>query len=100
MPVKAFVISQTETSYVIVDENTKQYTTLEKPYKLGEIVVLPNGTEVQLSELDLTSTKLFYALKEYEYNLNRKKEQYKKVKMTKTPPDYKCGFMPLQGVEI
>jgi hypothetical protein len=95
---KAYVISQTETSYVVLDETTKSYTVLEKPYELGAMVKLPSGVEVQLSTMDVTPTKMFYALKEHEYNLTRKKKKYEAIKAQKpVKAAPKSNTIPLLG---
>lgn len=92
---KAFVISETETSFVVLDEKTLSYTVMEKPFTLGTIIKLPNGTDVQLSTMEVNPKNMFYALKEREYNITRKRKKYESIKAQKAPVVKNTNEIPL-----
>lgn len=74
---KAFVVNQTETEYIIISERDKKYHTLPLPIEIGDIR-LPDGSIVSIQDTIFTPDKLFTACKNYQYDLERKRRQYKK----------------------
>jgi hypothetical protein len=74
---RAFVIAQTASSITVLDE-TKTFHSIPKPFDLSRKTITLNDVQYDLSEIHFSPSKLFTALKEYEYNSNRKKTQYRR----------------------
>lgn len=77
---KAFVISQDETSYTILSERDKKLHTLSLPVEVGDMR-LPDGSIVSIQETIFNPDRLYMACKNYQYDLQRKRNQYKKNKL-------------------
>lgn len=74
---KAFVISQDETSYTILSERDKKLHTLPLPVEVGDMR-LSDGSIVSIQETIFNPERLYMACKNYQYDLERKRRQYKK----------------------
>ena len=74
---KAFVINKTDKDYTIIAENDRKYHTLPLPIQEG-VVRLSSGTIVDIQETIFSPHQLFMACKNYQYDIIRKRNQYKK----------------------
>lgn len=75
----AFVMNKSETDYTILSERDKTYHTLPLPIQLGN-VVLPDGSVVNIQDTVFNSHKVFMALKQYQYDILRKRKAYQNSK--------------------
>lgn len=76
-PLRAYVIAETYTRYTILPEHTKMPIDLPKDpgIQFGECT-LPDGVVVNVCPKVMTGSRLFSALREYEYDCQRKKVLY------------------------
>lgn len=72
---QAFIISQTESTYKIIIEDSTCYE-IKKPITNGDYT-LNDGKKIFINDLIFTPHRLFMACKGYEYDLRRKRKAHK-----------------------
>ncbi len=83
---KAYIVAQNDTGYTILTEHDKQYHQLALPVVEGRLK-LEDGTVVHVSNVRFNPVKIFAACRDYDYNLQRKRNQYARRKLRKQQND-------------
>ena len=79
---RGFVLSETDSTYIVLSEREKkryELTKVDGKIKTG-ILIMPDGHICNVEDIVFNDTKLFSALREYCYDIHRKKEQYQRRK--------------------
>ena len=98
---RGFVLSENESTYIVLSEREKkryELTKVDGKIKTG-ILIMPDGHICNVEDIVFNDTKLFSALREYCYDINRKKQQYQRRKQKSELTEQERIWLNLQIAE-